>query len=50
MNTKRKSIIDHSGGKIWFSSPGGEENKGTTFYVTLPMEGMKKKEGTKTLA
>jgi len=41
-----KSIIDHSGGKIWF---GSEENKGTTFYVTLPLAGMKKKEGTKAL-
>ncbi|MEK7606607.1 MAG: ATP-binding protein, partial [Patescibacteria group bacterium] len=42
-----KSIIGHSGGKIWFES---EENKGTTFYVTLPLAGMKKKEGTKALA
>ena len=42
-----KSIVDHSGGQIWFES---EENKGTTFYVTLPLAGMKKKEGTKALA
>lgn len=42
-----KSIVEHSGGKIWFKS---EENKGTTFWVTLPLEGMKKKEGTKPLA
>jgi signal transduction histidine kinase len=41
-----KAIIDHSGGNIWFES---EENKGTTFYVTLPLGGMKKKEGTKAL-
>ena len=77
-----KSIIEHSGGKVWFESPastkvsnsaqamadksagkparqspdgsgrvvGGEENPGTVFYVTLPLEGMKKKEGTKALA
>lgn len=41
-----KAIIDHSGGKISFES---EENKGTTFYVSFPLEGMKKKEGTKVL-
>jgi two-component system sensor histidine kinase VicK len=42
-----KSIIDNSDGKIWFTS---EENKGTTFFVTIPIAGMKKKEGTKTLS
>lgn len=41
-----KSIIDHTGGKIWFDST---ENKGTTFYVRFPLSGMKNKEGPKTL-
>ncbi len=41
-----KAIVDHSGGFIWFESV---ENKGTTFFVTLPMSGMKKKEGTRSL-
>ncbi len=41
-----QSIIQHSGGKIWFES---EENKGSTFFVTLPLAGMKPKEGTKTI-
>lgn len=33
-----KSIIDATGGKIWFES---EENKGSTFHVSYPIEGMK---------
>ena len=37
-----KSIVENFGGKIWFES---EENKGTTFYVTLPSAGLKEKEG-----
>ena len=41
-----KSIVDQSGGEIWFQS---EEKKGTTFYVIFPINGMKKKEGTKKL-
>ena len=28
-----KSIVEHSGGKVWFKS---QENKGSTFYVVLP--------------
>lgn len=32
-----KSIVERSGGKIWFES--AEDNHGTTFYVTLPVKG-----------
>ena len=41
-----KSIIEYSGGKVWFDSI---ENKGSTFYATLPKKGMQKKKGTKAL-
>lgn len=42
-----KAIVDLSGGMIWFKS---EENKGTAFYIILPAEGMKKREGVKKLS
>ncbi|MFH1049184.1 MAG: PAS domain S-box protein [Patescibacteria group bacterium] len=35
-----KSIVIHCGGKIWVES---EENKGTAFYVKIPLAGMKKR-------
>ena len=41
-----KETIEKTGGKIWFES---KENKGSTFYVSIPLGGMKKKEGTKRL-
>lgn len=39
-----KSIVDQSGGLLWFKS---EENKGSTFYVVFPISGMKVKEKVK---
>jgi len=42
-----KAIIEQSGGKIWFES---EENKGTTFFVSIPLAGMMAKGGTKELS
>ncbi len=41
-----KSIVEQAGGEIRFTS---QENKGTTFFVTLPQKGMKSKKGIKKL-
>jgi len=41
-----KSIVDELKGKIWFKSV---ENKGTIFYISIPLIGMKKKKGVKSL-
>lgn len=42
-----KSIVEESGGSIYFES---KEGKGSTFTATLPIEGMKKKEGSRELS
>lgn len=36
-----KEVVDRSGGRVWFES---EQDKGSTFYVAFPLEGMKKKD------
>ena len=41
-----KSVIEEGGGKIWFESI---ENKGTTFSCTVPLEGVKKRDGSRGL-
>lgn len=41
-----KKVIDHSGGRTWFES---EQDKGATFYATIPLSGMRDKEGSRTL-
>jgi PAS domain S-box-containing protein len=42
-----KMIVESSGGKIWFES---KKDHGTTFYVSLPIKGMVRKEGDRGLA
>ncbi len=42
-----RMIVENSGGKIWFESV---ENKGTTFYVKMPLSGMRAIEGERGLA
>jgi two-component system sensor histidine kinase VicK len=49
-----KLILDAIDGKIWFESNTKEQGlpagkQGTTFYVTIPLKGMKAKEGSKTV-
>ena len=60
-----KAIMDKSGGKVWFKSPSPElftqekivkaknnkecQERGTSFYLSIPLKGMKSKFGTKKL-
>jgi len=41
-----KSVVENSGGRIWFDSI---ENKNTNFYVEYPLSGMKNVKGSKKL-
>lgn len=41
-----KLLLDESGGDIWFTSKEGE---GTTFFISFPITGMRKKRGTRSL-
>jgi len=41
-----KAIIEETGGCVGFTSKAG---KGSTFFATIPLSGMKKKQGTKNL-
>ncbi|MCK5536642.1 MAG: HAMP domain-containing histidine kinase [Bacteroidales bacterium] len=54
-----KAIIEKSGGSIWFESPSKEsfgkddkdiKNTGTTIFIKIPLKGMKKKGGAKSLS
>ena len=42
-----RAIVERGGGKIWFESV---ENKGTTFFVNMPLSGMIAVSGAKDLA
>ncbi len=46
-----KSILEQSGGNIYFESDDDPKGTpGTTFFVTIPLSGMKAKEGNKDLS
>lgn len=41
-----KTILEKTGGRVWFTS---KEGKGSTFYVGIPMKGMRQQYGVKEL-
>lgn len=41
-----KAILKSAGGEIWFKS---EEEKGTSFFISIPLSGMQKRAGSKAL-
>lgn len=41
-----KSLLDESGGQIWFSS---QEGTGTTFFISFPKTGMRARQGTRSV-
>ncbi len=41
-----RAVVEAADGKMWFTS---RENKGTTFYIELPLSGMTKRGGSKGL-
>lgn len=42
-----QSIIEHAHGKIWFES---EPQKGSSFYIMVPYQGMKERDGSRSLS
>jgi PAS domain S-box-containing protein len=42
-----RAILEESGGRIWFTS---KEHEGSSFFVAIPLSGMKKREGARELS
>lgn len=41
-----RQVVQEAGGDVWFES---EQDKGTTFFLVIPLTGMKKRKGSKML-